>query len=96
MVKYFMVKQLQKVLSSVKKELKNDKSIWDKDQIAFIIKPEIEELLSHFKVGTVFFKYGKKQRMLSSTYIITDSMKKLRNTNLGKDILKLQNIYNKL
>ena len=91
-----MVKQLQKVLSSIEKELKNDKSIWNKDQIVSIVRPEMEELLSYFEIGIVFFKYGKKQRMLSSTYIITDSISDLRNTDLGKDILKLQSIYNKL
>ena len=96
MVKYFMVRQLKKVLDSIEKELKNNKSIWNKDMIVSIVRPEMEELLSHFEIGTIFFKYGKKQRMLSSTYIITDSMENLRNTNLGKDILKLQNIYNKL
>lgn len=96
MVKYFVVKQLKKVLDSIEKELKNNKSIWNKDMIVSIVRPEMEELLSHFEAGTVFFKYSKKQRMLSSTYIITDSMKNLRNTNLGKDILKLQSIYNKL
>ena len=31
--------------------------------------------------------------MLESTYLITDSLKNLKNTNLGKEILKLQNIY---
>lgn len=36
------------------------------------------------------------QRMLESTYLITDSMKNLKNTNLGKEILKLQNIYNNI
>ena len=47
-------------------------------------------------LGKVFFKYGKKQRMLESTYIITDSTRNLNNTNLGKEIIKLQEIYNRL
>jgi len=34
--------------------------------------------------------------MLESTYIITDSTRNLNNTNLGKEIIKLQEIYNRL
>lgn len=56
----------------------------------------MEELYKYFKIGKKFFKYGKNQRMLESTYLITDSMKNLKNTNLGKEILKLQDIYNKI
>ena len=56
----------------------------------------MEELYEYFKSGKKFFNYGKNQRMLESTYLITDSMKKLKATNLGKEILKLQNIYDNL
>ena len=56
----------------------------------------MEELYTHFKNGEVFFKYGKKQRMLESTYIMTDSIRNLSNTSLGKEIIKLQEKYNKL
>lgn len=34
--------------------------------------------------------------MLESTYIIIDSIRNLNNTNLGKEIINLQEIYNKL
>ena len=91
-----MVEQLEKVLSVVEEEIKSENSIWDKEQLIFVVKPEMEELYTHFKNGRVFFKYGKKQRMLESTYIMTDSMRNLYNTSLGKEIIKLQEKYNRL
>ena len=56
----------------------------------------MEKLYAYFANGKVFFKYGKKQRMLESTYIITDSINSLMSTVLGKEIIKLQDMYNKL
>ena len=91
-----MVEQLRKVLNSIGKEITSENSIWDKEQLVSIIKPEIEELFSYFVNGKTFFKYGKKQRMLQSTYLITDSIRKLNDTSLGKEIIKLQEMYNKL
>lgn len=91
-----MVKQLKRVLNSIKEEIKSENSIWDKEQLISVVKPEMEELYTHFKNGRVFFKYGKKQRMLESTYIMTDSIRNLNNTSLGKEIIKLQEMYNKL
>lgn len=91
-----MVEQLKKVLNSIEEEIKNENSIWDKELLVSIVKPEIEELYIHFVNGKVFFKYEKKQRMLESTYIVTDSVRNLNNTRLGKDISKLQEMYNKL
>ena len=91
-----MVEQLKRVLNSVEAEMKSENSIWDKEQLISVVKPEMEELYTHSKNGRVFFKYGKKQRMLESTYIITDSTRNLCNTSLGKEIIKLQEKYNKL
>ena len=91
-----MVEQLKKVLSFVEEEIKSENSIWNKEQLIFVVKPEMEELYTHFKNGRVYFKYGKKQRMLESTYIITDSTRNLSSTSLGKEIIKLQEKYNKL
>jgi hypothetical protein len=91
-----MIEQLKRVLISIEEEIKSENSIWNKEQLISIIKPEFEELYTHFKNGRVFFKYGKKQRMLESTYIMTDSIKNLNNTSLGKEIIKLQEKYNKL
>ena len=91
-----MVEQLKRVLNSIEEEIKYENTIWDKGQLISIVKPEVEELYNYFVNGKVFFKYGKKQRMLVSTYIITDSMKNLIDTNLGREIIKLQEMYNKL
>ena len=91
-----MVKQLRKVLEILEYEIGCENSIWDKQQLICIVKPEMEELYDHFANGRVFFKYGKNQRMFESTYIITDSIKNLKNTSLGKEIIKLQRKYNKL
>ena len=62
-----MVEQLIRVLNSVEAEMKSENSIWDKEQLSSVVKPEMEELYTHFKNGRVFFKYGKKQRLLEST-----------------------------
>ena len=91
-----MIEQMKKILIIVENEIFDENSLWDKDQLIKVIKPEMEELYDYFKSGKKFFKYGKNQRMLESTYLITDSMKNLKNTNLGKEILKLQNIYNNI
>lgn len=91
-----MVEQLKKILIILENEIYDEHSIWNKEQLLKIIKPEMEELYEYFKSGKKFFKYGKNQRMLESTYLITDSMKKLKTTNLEKEILKLQKIYDNL
>ena len=91
-----MVEQLKRVLNSIEEEIKSENSIWDKEQLISVVKPEMEELYTHFKNGRVFFKYGKKQRLLESTYIMTDAIRNLSNTGLGKEIIKLQEKYNKL
>lgn len=91
-----MIEQLKKILIILDAEIFDETSIWDKEQLLKVIKPEMEELYDYFKNGEIFFKYGKNQRMLESTYLITDSMKNLKNTILGKEILKLQNIYDNI
>ena len=91
-----IVEQLKRVLNSIEEEIKSENSIWDKELLIFVVKPEMKELYNHFINGEVFFKYGKKQRMLESTYIINDSIRNLSNISLGKEIIKLQEKYNKL
>ncbi|MBR0278091.1 MAG: hypothetical protein IJQ50_06500 [Clostridia bacterium] len=71
-------------------------SLWELSQIQKIIIPEISELLLYARDGKVYFKYGKKQRLLESTFFLTDSLKPLSRTNLGQGILMLQKIYNQL
>ena len=91
-----MLEQLKRVLNCIEDEIKSVNSNWDKNQLISIVKPEMEELYNHFVNGRIFFKYGKKQIMLESTYIITDSIKNLKETILGKEIIKLQELYNRL
>ena len=91
-----MVEQIKRVLNSIEEEIKSENSIWNKEQLISVVKPEMKELYNHFVNREVFFKYEKKQRMLESTYIITDSIRNLSNTSLGKEIIKLQEKYNKL
>ena len=87
-----MVEQLKIVLNCIEEEIKSENSIWDKEQLISVVKPEMEELYTHFKNGRVFFKYGKKQRLLESTYIMTDAIRNLSETSLGKEIIKLQKV----
>ena len=71
-------------------------SLWNYDQIINVVLPELTELLSYAKQGELFFKYGKKQRMLESSYIITDSMQDLNHTTLGGKLQELQKAYSSL
>lgn len=71
-------------------------SLWNLEQIQRIIIPEISELLVYAKKGEIYSKYGKRQRLLESSYLITDSINDLSHTSLGECILKLQKIYNNL
>ena len=69
-------------------------SKWNQKQLENVVCPEINELLSFALKGKVFFKYGKKQRMLESTHLITDSLSALDKTPLGSKILELQKLFN--
>lgn len=71
-------------------------SPWDYYHIQNIVLPEIRELFSHANHGEYYFKYGKNQRLLTSTYIMTDSLKDLWNTPLGRSLLILQDFYNSI
>ena len=76
--------------------LDGKESLWNLEQIQKIIVPEISELLSYANKGKIYFKYGKNQRFLESSYLITDSLNGLSNTALGECVLRLQNLYNTL
>ena len=71
-------------------------SRWNKDQLKNVVYPEIHELLTYALKGKVLFKYGKQQRLLESSYLLTDSLEKLNNTALGEKIIELQKLYNSL
>lgn len=91
---------LVEILECAEKEknkiLDGKMSQWNLEQIQKVIIPEISELLSYANNGKVYFKYGRKQRLLESSYLITDSLNDLSHTALGKSILKLQNLYDTL
>ena len=70
-------------------------SQWDINQLE-VVRSEISELYSFALKGKVFFKYGKGQRMLESTYLITDSLSELNKTILGGKIAELQKFYNSI
>ena len=70
-------------------------SQWEVNQLD-VVRIEISELLSFALKGKVFFKYGKGQRMLESTYLITDSLSELNKTPLGRKIAELQKLYNSI
>ena len=76
--------------------IEGKESLWNLEQIQKVVVPEISELLSHTNKGEIYFKYGKKQRLLESSYLITDSLNDLSHTALGECILKLQNLYDTL
>lgn len=64
--------------------------MWNLEQIQKVIVPEISELLSYANKGKIYFKYGKEQRLLESSYLITDSLNDLSHTALGECVLRLQ------
>lgn len=74
----------------------NQETPWFYKQMQGVVLPEMKELLLHANQGNLYFKHGKKQRLLESTYIITDSMEDLINTELGKQVIELQKMYNSI
>ena len=70
-------------------------SKFDLEQLNYIRK-EIQELNQYAQKGTVYFKYGKRQRTLDSSYIVTDSLSNFTSTQLGKQLNKLQDLYSRL
>ena len=91
---------LVNILECAEKEKKaildGKKSLWNLEQIQKVIIPEISELLLYANEGKIYFKYGKKQRLLESSYLITDSLNDLSHTALGMCVLRLQNLYDVL
>lgn len=69
-------------------------SDWSMDLVQDVVIPEMETLLSYAENNLVYYKYGKEQRLLESTYFIGDTLKPLHLTELGRAILKVQRIIN--
>ena len=69
-------------------------SCWNADQLAHIVIPEMTQLRQYLLKGELFLKYGKQQRLLESTYLMTDSLNMLSRTPLGGQIRNLQEKIN--
>ena len=97
---YLLISLLVDILDCAEKEKKiildGDGSLWSLEQIQKVVVPEMSELLSYAKKGVIYFKYGRKQRLLESSYLMTDSLSNLSHTALGECILKLQHLYDAL
>ena len=69
---------------------KGGSSYWNANQLEQVVIPETTELLRYILRGELFLKYGKKQRLLESTYLLTDSVNLLSKTLIGVQIGHLQ------
>ena len=65
-------------------------SDWYLVQLESIVLPEMGELLQYILKGYLFLKHGRQQRLLESTYILTDSLNAIAKTPLGIEITRLQ------
>ena len=99
MKKRNFLNMLQDVICCANEENKKIKmgqtSNWEATELTEIVLPEMLELLANISKKKPLFKYGK-QRQLESTYLITDSLLHLNQTDLGIKILELQRQYYKL
>ncbi len=80
---------IRNVLNLVIQETNKKDSLWEIKQLKMVMK-EFESKLTDLVKNQVRYEYGKKQRMLVSTYFITDSLKPLASTELGKKVLEFQ------
>ena len=90
------LKQLDTILDEAVAEearAQNGNSRWEERALKNIVIPEMNELKLYADKGIIYYKYGKKQSVLESTYLITDSMSSLDSTPLGRMILLLQDMY---
>ena len=71
-------------------------SEWRISLLKNVVYPEIREINNHASKGEIFFKYGKNQRMLESTYMMLDTFERIGKTKLGRHIFELQHIINSI
>lgn len=67
---------------------------WNVEQLERVVIPEMITLRQYILRGELFLKYGEQQRLLESTYLLTDSLNMLSNTPLGLQIGNLQKKIN--
>ena len=65
-------------------------SDWWFNHLEGVILPEAKELLQYILNGQLLLKYGRDQRRLVSTYAITEWIKPVAYTPLGRLICRLQ------
>lgn len=101
MIKTKDIRRFLNLLNSILDEAVNEEakaqnggSRWSEREIKNIVIPEMNKLKLHAERGKVYYEFGKNQRMLESTYLITDSINELDSTPLGRKIMLLQDIYN--
>ena len=71
-------------------------SEWRISLLKNVVYPEIREINNYASKGKIFFKYGKNQRMLESTYMMIDTFERIGKTKLGRHIFELQHIINSI
>ena len=69
-------------------------SCWTLGQLELGVIPEMEELQHYVLNGKILLKYGEHQRLLESSYLLTDSLNILNRTPIGIQISKLQDKIN--
>ncbi len=69
-------------------------SDWWFNHLEGVILPEAELLHKYILKDQLFLKYGKDQRLLESTYAITEWIKPVAYTPLGRLICRLQDKIN--
>ncbi len=85
--------KIYKILKSIEDEKRQRKSIWSHAQLEMVAN-ELKLILEYIlKEKDLLFRYGKKQRLLESLYILTDSLEPLNKTALGILIVELQELY---
>ena len=82
-----LIERINSVINQIELERKN--SLWSTEQLD-TVREEFTELKKMIENDD--FKFKKKHIMLESTYIITDSIKELNLTVLGKQILLFQEL----
>ena len=68
-------------------------SEWEIGHLRRVVIPELSELAEHAQKGEVYFKYGLHACLLYSSYLMTDSLKKLNGSYVGDGINKVQEMY---
>lgn len=83
--KQISIKEMKKIEKDIKKNGVRFRKLVDKNETIQLL----EEILFYAKKGLIFYKYGEKQKMLSSVYYMTDSLENLGSTSLGQKIYRL-------